>query len=84
MQIPIQKNLILEQMSTNTLHAALQGRTLSAEELHQNALRNVGKKIDEISDSHHKAQFAKNIYGMNTAQIERERAHAASVRAIGL
>jgi hypothetical protein len=84
MKVQVQKNLILEQMSTDTMHAALQGRTLSAEDLHQRALMKQGKDISIISDAQHKASFAKNMYGMNSDQIEKERAHAASVRAIGL
>lgn len=80
----LNKKLILEQMSLNAHNAALQGRTLSAEELHQDILRKSGKAINDISDAQHKATFAKNMYGMNASQIEKERMHADSVKAIGL
>ena len=84
MKFNLQKNLILEQMSANAMHAAWQGRTMTPEELHREAQRKTGTNIDDISDAQHKAQFAKNMYGMNPEQIEKERVHAASVRSIGL
>lgn len=72
MRFNLDKKLILESIDQNVLHRTIAGETMSGEEIHQAALRKMGKNINDISSANHEIGRAK-MMGVNTQQIIDER-----------
>ena len=84
MTYKVNKSLILESVKDMVLNASKTGKPMSAEEIHNAVNMQHGTDADSISNDAHKAEFNKNIMGMDSNVNQQAKAAKLTMQSKGL